>query len=480
MKGNVIIGALLLSITSFSSIGMSEEDKTTISNTIKQLATENKLVGTHMLAVVDQNGLVLFTGYTKENKAFTADTPFLLASHTKAMTSTLFAILADQGQLDLNAPLGTYDANPIATPKVDTSAITIKQLLTHTAGFTSVQHSFKTAFLGFEDQVDLVASLNNKVLVAPDYSFRYSNTGPIVASMIAEEKLEKSWSELMDEHLFSALGMHNTTTRISEVKNILPGITSARNGDVFAYGHHKVDKTMHPAGGVVSTMGDMAIWLKANINRDYSPLADHDIFTALHNTQVKQSKEYFTYSRDGYTLGWDSASYNGERLLTRFGNYGGYSVHVSFMPEQKLGIIAMTNLDTAYVLPHVMANFAYNTLLKKDNAQQNLTAEKERLTKSIEKERASAPDLSHIVRGEALNPDLLGTYNNNEAWPNMHFYVDKGQVKVKWGELTGTLLKNEEQYYANFGVLERPISFSPAGAQAYSLTNGSLKYSQLK
>lgn len=478
MKIKWIVLILALSIVHLPCNAISNADESAIGQTLKETVDTHSLRGAHFVALVDENGLVFFDSYSKDGTSLDENTQFLVASHTKAMTSTLFAILADSNEIDLNKPLSRYSSQIVTNKKVDVEHLTIKQLLTHSSGFTSIQHTFETAFLGYKDNNGLIAALNNQTLVAPDKSFRYSNTGPIVSAMIAEAELGESWSDLMATRLFQPLGLKNTTTRISQAKNILPAITSSKNTEPFYYEHHKTDLTMHAAGGVISTANDMATWLKHNINQDFEKLSKGNIFTGLHNAQVKQDRNYFTYQRDAYTLGWDMATYNGERLLTRFGNYGGYSIHVSFMPEHKLGVITFTNLDAAYVLPHVIANYSYNTMLKKHNTQTMLQQELPRLSASIQKTFEQAPDVKQIVAAKDFSSEQFGVYVNEKDWPAMTLYTQAQQVKVKWGVLSGFLLKNADEYHAHFGVLDRPLVFSVNENNQPQITNGSLVYLQ--
>ena len=233
---------------------------------------------------------------------------------------------------------------------------------------------------------------------------------------------------------------------------------------------------MHASGGIVSTVNDLAKWLKANINQESEALSEYNVFEYLHNTQVEQNKEYFTYKRSGYSLGWDIAEYNSEKLLTRFGNYGGYSIHVSFMPKRKLGVIAFTNQDVAHALPHVIANYAYNSMLNKDEKYSLFLLESQRLSKSIDRELAIAPDSSQLVTENQLSPRLLGTYENNQHWPSKKIFIDNGQAKVTWGNLTGLLLKVDGEYKIHFGSLQRPLTVINESKPNVEIKNGSLVY----
>ncbi|WP_299946365.1 serine hydrolase domain-containing protein [uncultured Microbulbifer sp.] len=476
MNWKVLLCVAALSVAAYDCFAGNDKVKSDVSSTLKELIDKNNLTGSYFVALVDSDGLSFFDTYSKGDRQLSKDTPILIASHTKALTGTLLAILHDAERIDLSKPISYYDPTLITSGKIDANKITVEQLLTHTSGFTSVPFTFKTAFLGYADQLELTRALNEHMLVAPDHQFRYSNTGPIVASMLAESVMGKHWAELISLYITKPLGMSATTANISGVTNILPAITTAKDGGVFDYGHHKTNATMHPAGGLVSTASDLAAWLKTNINQDASKLSKGDIFEKMHDKQVAQKRTYFTYARDGYTLGWDVAEYNGEALLTRFGNYGGYSIHVSFMPEREIGVIAFTNQDIAFTLPHVIANYAYNSVLEKSNRYELLEQESKRLAESIKAELMDAPDSDLIVQADELPSNLLGTYRNNKGWPEHKIYITNGQVKIDWGKLKGALLKDEQGYNAHFGVFSRKISIILGQNNRATLKNGSLIY----
>ncbi|WP_444922550.1 serine hydrolase domain-containing protein [Microbulbifer sp. CnH-101-G] len=446
-----------------------------IKSALVELSNSNGLIGSHFVAVVDKKGLDFFYAYSEDGPKVTENTPILIASHTKSFTSTLMAILHSSGKLDLDIPISSYKLQLGLEGKVDTNKISVRDLLTHTAGFTSIQHTFKSAFLGYSGPDELLHSLSENLLIAPDYNFRYSNTGPIVASMIAENVTGKAWGELIEKYITEPLDMNSTTNKVSKVENFLPSIITSSGGNIFSSGHFKSDLTMHPSGGLVSTVNDLAKWLQVNINKDRSNVSKIDIFDELHEKQVDQSKTYFTYERSGYTLGWDLAEYNEETLLTRFGNYGGYSIHVSFMPEREIGVITFTNQDVAYILPHVIANYTYNSILNKANRGALFKQEMNRLEKSVRGELLGAPDPDLVVSAENFPGNLLGTYVNSNGWPEQKLYIEGDKVMVSWGGLSGPLLKTGEVYKAHFGALQRDLSFHFQDKGVVKSQNGSVE-----
>lgn len=455
-------------------------------NTLEQLYPKHQLKGDLLLAVVDKSGLrYSYTLNAQGNEAgkngLSTDTPFLIASHTKAFTGTLAQVLAAEGEFQLSAPIETYLADEITHPKIASDSITVTQLLNHTAGFTSVMHTFKTAFLGYETEAQLIEALNTNTLVAPAGVFRYSNTGPILAARAMENATGKSWKKLMDEKLFSPLGMHHTGSTLSAYPAgaILPSIEVGADSEVLRTGLFKTDNTLHAAGGSVSTLDDMAKWLQFNLKQSNELSTAADFFTPLHAPTTSQEKTYYTYERTGYSLAWDIANYHDNTILTRFGGYAGLSFHASFMPEQGVAVIAFFNDQRGYLLPHLAANLAYNLVIAPELAQSRYAEEMQDVEKSIAREQATSLAPSARVSYTTEWQDQLGTYINTDGWPAITLAEKDNQVWLSNGVLKGPLYANEKEeggYVVNLGSLRRPIKLSVSEAEEDTLMNGSLEY----
>jgi len=211
--------------------------------------------------------------------------------------------------------------------------------------------TWETAFLGYSGKSEeLINDLNTDFPFDPSGKFRYSNVGPIIASMVVENITGKTWKSEMKEYIFTPLKMENTSANVSdyELKDIRPSLTVSKEKGIIEKGFYKDDITMHAAGGIISTINDLSKWLSANIGED-NILLNKNSWSELHTSTTPQDKRYFTYHRTGYSLGWDIAEYQKEKILTRFGNLAGISFHISFMPEKKIGIIAFSNDNRAYI-----------------------------------------------------------------------------------------------------------------------------------
>ncbi|WP_035077819.1 serine hydrolase domain-containing protein [Anditalea andensis] len=446
---------------------------------IKSIYTENEMQGDFIFAVVNEKGLVY--SYALNNEILKGNitsldnhSPIYIASHTKSFTGTLIKILEEKGQIDLDKSLTGYLPDLHFHSKIDTDKIKIKNLLNHTHGIFSSSLTWKTAYLGYSgNNSELIEDFNKDYFYDPSGSFRYSNVGPIIAGIIIEKETGNSWKDEMNKHIFKPLKMFNTTTKVSEVdyKSIRHSNTFSKVGGIVETGFYKQDITMHASGGIISTINDLSKWLSANIRKD-TRLLTKNSWEALHQSSTTQDKEYFTYKRKGYSLGWDVAEYQGETILTRFGGLAGISFHISFIPENKIGIIAFSTDNRAYLLPHLMANYAYNKFASND-AERTFTIEKDNFQKAFDDENnISHPNESQLMTINRSHDGILGVYRSTIGWPSISIIQKENNYIFNWGELGGKIYKADNGgYISNLGVMTREFNISNdtlmTGSQIY-------------
>lgn len=450
---------------------------------IKKIYEENELFGDFIFAVVDENGLAYSFALNRailEGRKSSLDdnSPIYIASHTKSFTGTLLKILEEKDQLDLNEPIANYLPELNFNDSIDTKTINIRALLNHTHGTFSNTLTWKTAFLGYSgDDAELIQDLNTDFLHDPSRRFRYSNVGPILASLVAERATGTTWKNEMKNQIFKPLQMKNTRANVTEFdfQAIRPSVTASKEKGIVETGFYKKDVTMHASGGVISTINDLSKWLSANIRQD-EKLMKKSAWTDLHGSTTAQDRAYFTYKRTGYSLGWDVAEYQKELILTRFGGLAGISFHISFLPEKDIGIIAFSTDNRAFALPHLMANYAYNQL-NSLNADSIFKIEKERFNKSFEKENEiSYPDETSLLEKTHSDNTIVGEYRSTSGWPAISIHTNDNHYIFHWGVLNGKIYKTEEDsFLSRLGVLDRNFKI-----QNDTLITGSLMYTKIE
>lgn len=161
------------------------------------------------IAILNDNKIVYTKSFgfrDKENQLpMTTDTVMYGASFTKAVFATLVAQLAVGGVLDLDIPVQKYLPQPLTDydnyrdladdPRY--LAITLRMLLSHTAGFANFRW--------------LNTSKKLEIKFTPGSRYAYSGEGINLAQFIVETITQKSAGTLIQERIFNPLSMHNTS-----------------------------------------------------------------------------------------------------------------------------------------------------------------------------------------------------------------------------------------------------------------------------
>jgi CubicO group peptidase (beta-lactamase class C family) len=291
------------------------------------------------------------------------NTPYYIGSTTKAYTGLACAILAQRGQLDLDAPITKY------LPEVTLAkAPTLRAFLTHTSGIANEAIVFRTAFTGEHTAPQLVSLLNSSKPAKP--GFQYDNLGYVVASLAMERVTGKPWQDTLDDLVFAPLGMRHTTARMSNAGRLPAGYLFGRNGELTPVALVKNDRMMHAAGGIVTTPADLARWLEANVSNGRiggKQLIPAAAFEEAHRLQVPVQRERSVIPTRGYGFGWYQGNYDGEEILYHGGGFPGWHSLFSFMPRRGIGVGIMTNTSSPIGggLADKIASGIYDRLLDK-------------------------------------------------------------------------------------------------------------------
>ena len=342
----------------------------------------------------------------------TSKTGYYIASTTKAYTGLAAAILAERGVIDLDAPITKYLPEVKFAPPLDAGRVTLRKFLTHTAEISNDPIVFRTAFTGEHTQAELVTLLNSSKPGKP--GFQYDNLGYVVASIVMERVTGKPWQRVLDEVVFTPLGMDHTSAYMSEAQRwpIASPHAITRKGNVVKLTFGKNDQMMHAAGGIVTTPEDLAKWLAANIRQKGLPAA---AFKEAQRLQVETPIERGPFKGHGYGFGWYQGDYAGDQVLFHLGGYEGWASLASFMPEKKIGVAVVTNSGVGgHPVVNLIAAYVYDRLLGKPDASADMLAKfnesqkqrRERYLAEIDKRSKRPWMLQHP------NSSYVGRYEN--------------------------------------------------------------------
>ena len=318
---------------------------------LQALMRNDRMIG---LAVgVVENGEIRFLkGYGEtvagSGEAVTTDTVFRWASLSKGVAGDMVALLADQGKLSLYEPVGKYSAS-LRLPAGNEQKATVADLLSHRLGLFSHANDSK-----LEDGMDPrflrsnLAQLNS--ICSPGSCWAYQNVAYDAATEIVEKVTGKSYAEAVRERLFGPLGM----TSASMTRE---GLVTARRWARPHVGGKKSKpvEVVEPyyrvpaAGGVNSTIKDLAIWMQAQMGLEanvLSPRVLESVQVARVSTpgELGRMRKFRERVRTAaYGLGWRIYDYSGHRVVAHRGGVRGYRSLIMFDPVLKSGVVALWN-----------------------------------------------------------------------------------------------------------------------------------------
>lgn len=321
----------------------------------QRLVEEDNMVGL-AVAIVENGEIRFMKGYGVTEAGgtdpVTTDTIFRWASVSKGVAADMVAKLADQGKLSLYEPVAKYSAS-LRLPGGNEQKATISDLLSHRLGLFS--HASDPQL---EDGADPrllrgeLAALN--AICPPGNCHAYQNVAYDAASDVVEKVTGESYQQAVRERLFLPLGM----TSASLTRDGLVNAPSWAKPHKGGKNSRPVEVTesyyrVPAAGGVNSSIKDLAIWMQAQMGRDPDVLPKAVLEgvqsprAVTPGEQARMRKFRERLSKASYGLGWRIYDYAGHTIVGHRGGVTGYRSLILFDPEKKSGVVALWNSSTA-------------------------------------------------------------------------------------------------------------------------------------
>jgi len=258
--------------------------------TVLSSGVERSAVAGVAAAITDRRGLLYEAGFGERvagrGTAMTPDTVGMIASMTKAITGAAAMQLVERGMLDLDAPADAWahylgevqvlegfdkHGNPVLRPPK--RAITLRHLLTHTAGFgyarwnTLIDRYTKREKLPLANTGD-IRGLMTPLVFNPGDRWLYS-IGMDWAGKVIEAASGQSLGSYMQANIFEPLGMTSTGYRITpDMRSRLAKVHRRRDGALVPIDMETQQEPLveNGGGGLNSTVGDYAAFMRMILN----------------------------------------------------------------------------------------------------------------------------------------------------------------------------------------------------------------------
>ena len=271
----------------------------------------------------------------------TLDTPFSIQSMSKSFTATAVLMAVKDGLLDLDTPISTYlpdfTVNSIFDERPQ-DIITLRMLLSHTAGFTHEAPVGNNYDLDPGTWEAHIASISETWLKYPvGQGWFYANLGIDLAGYILEQVAEMPFQEYTKTHLFESLEMQNSTFDREKIERLV----NRAIGYSGIFSQIPLVTTIMPSGGVYTSVNDMAQYLQFHINRGSfagQPLLDTQLIEQMYRPHFQAS------AAQGYGLGLyiKQGRFDSIKLLHNGGSFG-FTSQMTWYPDLKIGVVWLSN-----------------------------------------------------------------------------------------------------------------------------------------
>lgn len=293
------------------------------------------------VAVVRGNKVVLERAWGKTSETIPeprTDLPYPIASNSKQFLGALLLMLENDGKLSLDDKVAKW------LPEVSGAKdITIRQLLAHTAGLQDYWPQ-DFAFAAMEQPVtprEIVARWGMKPLdYAPGTRWQYSNTGYVVAGMIAEKAGGAHLWHQFEQRLFKPLGIRAVPIDAAVGPRYPQGYTRVALGPVRPV-TQPARGWLWAAGEAAVTAGDLAKWNIARLSRSLLPREDWE--------EMERPVRLTDGSSTGYGLGVSMRETNGRRVIEHGGAAIGFLSQNAVWVDDGIAVTVLTNAEFARV-----------------------------------------------------------------------------------------------------------------------------------
>lgn len=299
-----------------------------------------------------------------------ARTIFAIGSSSKAFTAAAVAMLVDEKKMSLDARAGLYLPSLQLADPYATRELTVRDLLSHRSGLA------RGEMVWYGSGYDRDEIIRRVRFLQPTWSFRstfgYQNIMYISAGQAIARVADTSWDDFIRDRFFGPLGMTASTTSIRDLagRTDLASPHADVDGQVRPVSWRNIDNA-GAAGSINSNVIDMAQWVRMHLARGTiggTRLLSERMIDEMQtphtvipiDTGARRINPY-THLQ-AYGLGWFLQDYRGRLVVQHGGNVDGMTALVAMLPEERFGVVILTNMNGSG-LPTALMNRLFDMQL---------------------------------------------------------------------------------------------------------------------
>ena len=294
--------------------------------------------------VVYKDRVIFSKGYgyaNVETQIKASDTTcYRIASFSKIFTAVAVMQLFEQGKLHLDDRVQRYLPWFTSERDTQTSRITIRQLLTHTAGLDRDGDTPHWTSFSFPSLIAIQQHVATGAMIyRPAEQWKYSNLGYTILGEVIKAVSGVSYEDYVNEHIVRRLGLFHTAPTLTD--NILQILATAYSRDIPGQeraGFPLIEThAMASATGFSSNVLDLCRFMMAQFQGDTKLLAD----------ESKREMRRIQWLRDGFDsdwcLGFQTWKINDRRMYGHGGSFQGFKSRFGIDVEREIGLVMLAN-----------------------------------------------------------------------------------------------------------------------------------------
>jgi len=265
----------------------------------------------------------------------TPDTPFAIGSISKSFTALAVMQLVEAGNVDLDTEVSQYLEGFSGLPA---GAITIRQLLSHTSGFSTLQgnESHTDVTSGEDELARRVGDLADVTpAYRPDERWEYSNTNYQILGRLIEVVSGQEYQAYVTANILEPVGMEHSFVADGEIHESMatghrPWFTTKR-----PLAENRTDRGTAPQGGIIASAGDLALYMQMMMN------GEDDVLSAEGKALMMRPASAIS---PFYGFGWYLDS--GNMTVWHSGLVPGFESLVTLVPSEREGVVVLVNANS--------------------------------------------------------------------------------------------------------------------------------------
>lgn len=419
----------------------------------------------------------------------TADTVFPLASCSKAFTTTLMAMLADEGKLGWDDPVRKHLKDFHLSDPLADGDVRLRDLVSHRTGVAGHDLLWYRAPWNQDEMIRRVGKLP---LSQPfRTAMQYQSIMFMAAGHASANAAGKPWHELIEQRIFKPLEMKSATLRTPDAfKQIDRAAAHSKGKDGIEVIPWYELREPNPAGSINASARDLSAWLQFHLNEGLNGenrLVSADNLTVTHSPQTiidmkgaNQEQHPFTHQMS-YGMAWVIQDYRGELLVSHAGLIDGFRAHLTLLPKRKLGLAILCNMNQTRLnlaLSNQLVDMLLDAPAKDWNDHYRKIFEAEEFAAKVQKAQIERNRKRGTTPSLALET-YEGTYEE-PAYGTAKVHLEKGELVLEWSSFRCKLehFQNDVFRALDEHLGRTPIEFHIHDKQVAAMTAIGMKFTR--